>query len=280
MILHWRRNVNAENKMTFKRRRRLLVRSLCSVVNASLLLRELFFKPARYLFQSLQLILHASIDSWCSDALMRQLFYHLCQSFHLSSEHQLVVSTFIELIKYLQLVQFLVYILRLDWILLQSSNTRFSLIRWRHINNAHHLLLMIRMKREHHVDDVFNVNNWLSQCWLIKSFWIFSFLILQLIQQNAENIKKKINAKQMTKNLQILQKMQVLQTSQVMQNSQNSTQKLTYVQKAAQVTSVNANANTNVNAGEWNLIIKKFSPKWQETSYCERKLIVNLKNEN
>ncbi len=53
-------------------------------------------------------------------------------------------------------------------------------------------------------------------------------IILQLIQQNAEDIKKKINAKQMTKNLQILQKTQVSQTSQVMQKSQKSTQKLTY----------------------------------------------------
>jgi len=33
-----------------------------------------------------------------------------------------------------------------------------------------------------------------------------------------------------------------------MQNSQKPTQKLTYVQKAAQVTSVNANANANTNA--------------------------------
>jgi len=73
-------------------------------------------------------------------------------------------------------------------------------------------------------------------------------IILQLIQQNAENIKKKINAKQMTENSQISQKAQVSQTSQVMQNSQKSTQKLTYVQKAAQVTSANANANTNANA--------------------------------
>jgi len=67
-----------------------------------------------------------------------------------------------------------------------------------------------------------------------------------------------------------------------MQNSQKSTQKLTYVQKAAQVTSANANANmnANANAGEWNRIIKKFSPKSQEISYHERRLIVNLKNEN
>ncbi len=105
-------------------------------------------------------------------------------------------------------------------------------------------------------------------------------IILQLIQQNAENIKKKINAKQMTKNSQILQKTQILQTSQVMQNSQKPTQKFTYVQKAAQVTSVNANANTNANAGEWNLITKKFSPKSQEISYRERRFIVNFKNEN
>jgi len=58
-------------------------------------------------------------------------------------------------------------------------------------------------------------------------------IILQLIQQNAENIKKKINAKQMTENSQISQNTQVSQTSQVMQNSQKPTQKLTYVQKAA-----------------------------------------------
>jgi len=63
-------------------------------------------------------------------------------------------------------------------------------------------------------------------------------IILQLIQQNAENIKKRINAKQMTENSQISQKAQ---------NSQKSTQKLTYAQKAAQVTSANANANTNAN---------------------------------
>ncbi len=75
-------------------------------------------------------------------------------------------------------------------------------------------------------------------------------IILQLIQQNAENIKKEINAKQMTENSQISQKTQVSQTSQVMQNSQKPTQKLTYAQKAAQVTSANANANTNANAGE------------------------------
>ncbi len=73
-------------------------------------------------------------------------------------------------------------------------------------------------------------------------------IILQLIQQNAENIKKRINAKQMTENSQTSQKAQISQTSQVMQNSQKPTQKLTYAQKAAQVTSANANANTNANA--------------------------------
>ncbi len=97
-------------------------------------------------------------------------------------------------------------------------------------------------------------------------------IILQLVQQNAENIKKKINAKQMTEN------------SQTSQKAQKPTQKLTYVQKAAQVTSANANTNTNANAnanaGEWNLIIKKPSPKSQEISYRERRLIVTSKNEN
>ncbi len=72
--------------------------------------------------------------------------------------------------------------------------------------------------------------------------------ILQLVQQNAENIKKGINAKQMTENSQTSQKAQVSQTSQIMQSSQKPTQKLTYAQKAAQVTSANANANTNANA--------------------------------
>ncbi len=109
-------------------------------------------------------------------------------------------------------------------------------------------------------------------------------IILQLIQQNAENIKKRINAKQMTENSQTSQKAQISQTSQVMQNSQKPTQKLTYAQKAAQVTSANANANTNANAnanaGEWNLITKKPSSKSQEISYRERRLIVTSKNEN
>ncbi len=88
----------------------------------------------------------------------------------------------------------------------------------------------------------------------------------------------------MTENSQILQKTQISQTLQIIQNSQKSTQKLTYAQKAAQVTSANANANTNANvnanADEWNLIIKKLSSKSQEISYCKKRLIVTLKNEN
>ncbi len=104
MILHWRRYVNVEYKMTFKWCRRLHACSLRSAVNVFSLLHELFFESVCYLFQSFQLILHALIDSWRSDALTRQLFYHLCQTFHLSSEHQLVVSTFVELIEYSQLV--------------------------------------------------------------------------------------------------------------------------------------------------------------------------------
>ena len=127
MISYWQCNIDAENKMTLKWHHQLLVHFLCSVVNTSFLLCKLLFKSAHYLFQSLQLILHASIDSWRSNALTRQLFYHLCQSFHLFSEHQLVVSTFVELIKYSQLVQFLMYILRLNWILLQDSDNCFSL---------------------------------------------------------------------------------------------------------------------------------------------------------
>ncbi len=80
----------------------------------SLLLCEFLFKFAHYFFQSLQLILYASIDSQRNDALTCQLFYYLCQFSHLFSEHQLIVSTFIELIEYSQLVQFLMYILHLD----------------------------------------------------------------------------------------------------------------------------------------------------------------------
>ena len=154
MILHWWCNIDVENKMIFKQHHWLFIHFLHSVINMSFLLCELFFKFTHYLFQSLQLILHMLIDNWCSDALMHQLFYHFCQSSHLFSEHQLVVSTFVELIKYSKLVQFLMYILCLNWILLQDSNTHFSLTCWHHINDAHHLLLMIRMKRKHHVNDV------------------------------------------------------------------------------------------------------------------------------
>jgi len=104
MISHWWWYVNIEHKMTFKWCCWLHACSLCSTINVFSLLHELFFKSAYYFFQSLQLILHALIDSQHSDALTRQLFYHFCQTFHLSSKHQLVVSTFVELIKYLQLV--------------------------------------------------------------------------------------------------------------------------------------------------------------------------------
>ncbi len=62
------------------------------------------------------------------------------------------------------------------------------------------------------------------------------------MRQNAENIKKKSNAKQIIENLQIL-KTQISQTLQLMQNSQKSMQKLTYAQKAAQLTSINANTD-------------------------------------
>ena len=102
MISHWWWYVNVEHKMILKWCCWLHAHSLCSIVNMFSFLHELFFKFAHYLFQFLQLILHALIDSQCSDALMHQLFYHFCQTSHLSSKHQLVVSTFIELIKYLQ----------------------------------------------------------------------------------------------------------------------------------------------------------------------------------
>jgi hypothetical protein len=59
------------------------------------------------------------------------------------------------------------------------------------------------------------------------------------MQQNAQNIEKRTNSKQMTGNLQI---------SQVTQISQRLTQKLTYVQKAAQFADANANAKTKTNA--------------------------------
>jgi len=59
------------------------------------------------------------------------------------------------------------------------------------------------------------------------------------MRQNAENIKKKSNTKQIIENLQILK----TQISQLMQNSQKSMQKLTYAQKAAQLTSINANTD-------------------------------------
>ncbi len=104
MILHWQWYINVEYKMIFKWCCWLHAYSFRLTVNMFSLLHELFFKFAYYLFQSFQLILHALIHSWRSNALMHQLFYHLCQTFHLFSEHQLVVSTFVKLIKYSQLV--------------------------------------------------------------------------------------------------------------------------------------------------------------------------------
>ncbi len=88
-------------------------------------------------------------------------------------------------------------------------------------------------------------------------------IILQLMQQNTQNIEKRINLKQMTGNLQILQVKQISQMSQDMQTLQRSTQKLTYAQKTAQFAEMNANAktNSNANADEWNLIIKKLLSK-------------------
>ncbi len=53
MILHWRWYVDVEHKMTFKWCRWLHARFLCSAVNVFSLLHELFFKSARYFFQSL-----------------------------------------------------------------------------------------------------------------------------------------------------------------------------------------------------------------------------------
>ncbi len=103
-LSHWWWYVNIEHKMTFKWCCWLHARSLHSAVNVFSLLYELFFKSVHYLFQSFQLILHALIDSWRSDTLTHQLFYHFCQTSHLFSEHQLVVFTFVELIEYSQLV--------------------------------------------------------------------------------------------------------------------------------------------------------------------------------
>jgi len=68
------------------------------------------------------------------------------------------------------------------------------------------------------------------------------------MQQNTQNIEKRINLKQMTGNLQILQVKQISQMSQDMQTLQRSTQKLTYAQKTAQFAEMNTNAKTNSNA--------------------------------
>ncbi len=78
MILHWRWYINVEHKMTFKWCHWLHTHSFRSTVNVFSLLHELFFESAHYFFQSLQLILHALINSQRSNMLTRQLFYHLC----------------------------------------------------------------------------------------------------------------------------------------------------------------------------------------------------------
>jgi len=101
--------------------------------------------------------------------------------------------------------------------------------------------------------------------------------ILQIVQQNAWNIEKEINSKQM---MQISQTKQSSQMTQDKQMMQRSALKLTYAQKTAQLADANIKANVNAKASEWNLIIKKPSSKSQEISYCERRLIVTSKNEN
>ncbi len=70
MILHWWWYINVEYKITFKWCCWLHAHSFCSAVNMFSLLHKLFFKFAHYLFQSLQLILHVLINSWCNDTLM------------------------------------------------------------------------------------------------------------------------------------------------------------------------------------------------------------------
>ncbi len=104
--------------------------------------------------------------------------------------------------------------------------------------------------------------------------------ILQIVQQNARNIEKEINLKQMTRKTQILQTKQSSQTMQDKQMKQRFASKLTYAQKIAQSADANIKANANAKASEWNLVIKKLSSKSQEILYHERRLIVTSKNEN
>ena len=104
--------------------------------------------------------------------------------------------------------------------------------------------------------------------------------ILQIVQQNARNIEKEINSKQMMRKAQTSQTKQSSQTTQDKQMTQRSASKLTYAQKAAQSADANIKANANAKASEWNLVVKKPSPKSQEILYRERRLIVTSKNEN
>ncbi len=104
--------------------------------------------------------------------------------------------------------------------------------------------------------------------------------ILQIVQQNARNIEKEINSKQMTRKTQISQTKQSSQTTQDKQMMQRSALKLTYAQKTAQSADANIKTNANAKASEWNLVIKKLSSKSQEILYHEKRLIVTSKNEN
>ncbi len=81
------------------------------------------------------------------------------------------------------------------------------------------------------------------------------------MQQNAQNIEKKIKTRQIIKSLQILQSIQMLQKFM---------QKLTYIQKLTQFTYTKVNAKTD----KWNSVIKKLSSTLQEILYDKSKLIV------
>ncbi len=71
--------------------------------------------------------------------------------------------------------------------------------------------------------------------------------ILQIVQQNARNIEKEINSKQMMKKMQISQMKQSLQTTQM---KQKSALKLTYAQKTVQSTDANIKTNANAKVSE------------------------------
>ena len=74
--------------------------------------------------------------------------------------------------------------------------------------------------------------------------------ILQIAQQNARNIEKEINLKQITRKTQISQTKQSSQTTQDKQMKQRSASKLTYAQKTAQSADANIKANANAKASE------------------------------